>query len=293
VIVWVTRPQSSGCLLRHTLHGLGATVVEVPLLSVQPLSPAPPLPAGVLQQTADWLLFTSQQAVLSWVAHPHAKAGLGPHTKIAVVGLKTAQTLQASAGLSPHLVSPVANATHLWTALVPHLTLASVVLWPCGHLAATQWLNNPHRPAVALVVPWVLYHTLAVSSLSDTLQATLRANPPAVVCFTSTSAVQAFASLGLQSFCQPKTQLTALGQPTATAIGTLLGLSAQQPPHATLVFIKIYWLVKALLGRSFFLLLWFDNIFSRTGRLGYASWENRIDLLCNRLFQCTYLLYFF
>jgi uroporphyrinogen-III synthase len=234
VNVWVTRPQAPDCLLRQTLLLLGASVIDLPLLSVQPISPPPSLPISLLHKAPpDWLLFTSQQAVKTWVAHPQAKAGLGSKTKIATVGLKTAQAVDALAGLPVHLVSPVADASHLWSALIPRLSSTSVVLWPCGQLAASQWLVKPAQ-ATARVVPWVLYNTVPVTTLEANLRETLQANPPDVVCFTSTSAVKAFASLGLQALCQSNTRLTALGQPTATAIKTLLGLTAHQPPQATL-----------------------------------------------------------
>ncbi len=120
-----------------------ATVVHLPLIQTQPVAFAP-------VANADWVLFTSQNAVLAYA--PYVQ-GL----PVAVVGPKTAQCAQ-QLGLNVQFVPTQFDAATLARELP--LPPGTCVVWPCGNQANPEF--SPALMSKGLtVLPVVTYQTQA------------------------------------------------------------------------------------------------------------------------------------
>ncbi len=102
----VTRARAQASSLSARLRELGAEVVEMPAIRVEPLDPGPLYDALDRVNDYDWLMLTSQNAVeLVWRAM-RARAldarALG-HTRIAAIGRATADAL-LDHGIAPDVV---------------------------------------------------------------------------------------------------------------------------------------------------------------------------------------------
>jgi uroporphyrinogen III methyltransferase/synthase len=92
----VTRASAQAGGLRAALSELGADVVDVPMVRIEPLDDAPLRAAMTQVASHDWVIFTSQNAVqLAWSAL-RAQGGDArsfAHVKVACVGRATADAL--------------------------------------------------------------------------------------------------------------------------------------------------------------------------------------------------------
>jgi uroporphyrinogen III methyltransferase/synthase len=92
----VTRARAQASSLSARLRELGAEVIEMPAIRLEPLDPAPLSRALEHARDYDWLLFTSQNAVeLVWrTMRAHGlDARSVAHARIAAIGRATADTL--------------------------------------------------------------------------------------------------------------------------------------------------------------------------------------------------------
>jgi uroporphyrinogen III methyltransferase/synthase len=92
----VTRARAQASSLSARLRELGADVIEMPAIRLEPLDPAPLHHALARLRDYDWLMFTSQNAVRSVWAAMRGRGldarSLG-HARIAVIGRATADAL--------------------------------------------------------------------------------------------------------------------------------------------------------------------------------------------------------
>jgi uroporphyrinogen III methyltransferase / synthase len=124
--VVVTRAREQASLLRHRLEGLGAEVIELPAIAIEPISfDLPDL------DRYGWLVFTSANGVAAFVDRGLASAGLDARAlsglRLAVIGPGTANAL-ATRGLRPDLLPERFVAESLLEAFPPPRTDGERVL---------------------------------------------------------------------------------------------------------------------------------------------------------------------
>ncbi|MCL1910861.1 MAG: uroporphyrinogen-III C-methyltransferase [Leptospirales bacterium] len=135
----VTRSRSQASVMSAKLAGLGAHVMEFPVIEIKKTDDAPLLKAIDKLDTYDWLVFTSQNAVSiffdSLFASGRDARALGK-TKIAVTGRATAESLYAY-GLRPDVVPQKFVAESLLESMLPLVKAGERVLLPCAEDART------------------------------------------------------------------------------------------------------------------------------------------------------------
>jgi uroporphyrinogen III methyltransferase / synthase len=212
--VVVTRPADQAAGLVAALGDLGATVICLPTIRAVPV-PAAEL-ALVLGRltTYDWIVFTSENGVRSFLAaidDPLRLAG----AKLAAVGHATAAAL-ADIGRQADFVPAVALGDALLREFTAGWDLAGRrILRVRGDLAPPT-LERGLRAAGALVDVATAYRTLPAAP-DPAAVAEIRDNPPAAVTFASGSAVTGFASLFPDSNLPATVPAVCLGQPTQVA----------------------------------------------------------------------------
>ena len=124
--VVVTRAREQASSLRNRLEELGATVVELPSIAIEPLPIARPDPSGYA-----WVVFTSVNGVDGFFARGLAAHGLDARAlggcRIAAIGSGTAEAL-GHHGIVPDLVPERFVAESLLEAFPPALTGDRVLL---------------------------------------------------------------------------------------------------------------------------------------------------------------------
>jgi uroporphyrinogen III methyltransferase / synthase len=124
--VVVTRAREQASELRRSLEGLGAEVIELPAIAIEPISfDLPDL------DRYGWLVFTSANGVAAFFDRGLAPAGLDARSlaglRLAVIGLGTANAL-AARGLRPDLLPERFVAESLLEAFPPPRTDGERVL---------------------------------------------------------------------------------------------------------------------------------------------------------------------
>jgi len=160
--ILVTRPRSASRALVAELRQRGATVIECPLIRVEPIDPPPSLHD---LSRFDWIVFTSMHAVRSFAealriggGDSRDLAGL----RIAAVGARTAAELWSQLRLRADLVPQEHRAAALSRALLAEMRRSETtprVLFPCGTLAREE-LAAALREASVEVEELVVYRTL-------------------------------------------------------------------------------------------------------------------------------------
>ena len=217
--VVVTRAREQASELRRRLEGLGAEVVEIPTISIEPVPGA-----GLVDRVAagvDWLVCSSPNAVQALAASLHDARDLG-RAKVAAIGPGTAAALEAF-GVRPDLLPERNVAEGLvdvfppgpGTVLVPQAADARPVL--AEGLRAKGW-----------VVDVAVAYETRPASIADTDLA--RARSADAITFTSSSTVSNFvAGAGLDAL--PST-VVAIGPVTAeTALQLGVPVTAVADPH--------------------------------------------------------------
>jgi uroporphyrinogen III methyltransferase/synthase len=240
--VLVTRPRDQAVELVEKLESLGAEAVEAPMIRIAPPEdPGPLLAAAAAPDAFDWIVFTSANAVESFMTAlldgaRDIRALKGP--LLCTVGTGTAERL-ARYGLKVDLVPEEFRAEAVVDAIVTRGSVqGSRILLPRSNIGR-EVIGDRLRQLGATVVEVVAYHT--------ELQDSQRPDDPDVygmlldgrldaVTFTSASAVRNFVTVyGADQAVDllANTVVAAIGPVTADAAREL-GIHVHvQPEHYT------------------------------------------------------------
>ena len=193
-LVAVTRARTQASVLSERLAALGAGVVELPAIAIEPPPSYDPLDRELSRLAAfNWLVVTSANtppvlaqrlAVLGPVAPPPAQL------RVAAVGPATAAALR-EAGFAVDLVPETAVGEALGVALAPRVQGKRVLL-PRAEVAR-EVLPQMLRDAGAEVVIVPAYRTVADGAAADRLAEVLETLD--AVTFASSSSVGSFFAL--------------------------------------------------------------------------------------------------
>lgn len=203
--VVVTRPIGQADSLRTALERLGAEVVHVPLIHIQPL--AVDTRAWLRAEEADWLAFTSANGIThGWHAAPlSVRARLRANAEVAAVGPATARAARV-AGL---VVQPLPE-RFVAESLADLLIRAKArrVTWLRGE-EARETLGARLREAGIALQEVIVYRSAPV-----TVGALPLLGPTDIVTLTSPSAARQFAR---ESGLHGDALVACIGPVTATA----------------------------------------------------------------------------
>lgn len=181
----VTRPRTASVDLVRRLRFLGAEVIEVPLIRMEPIDAM----TTREQLAVDWIIFTSLHGVRGFF-RSLTGAGLDAraigNARLAAVGEKTASELWSVGRVRADLVPEEHRAAALVRSLAPHVGAGSRVLFPCGSLAREE-LPSGLRAAGAIVEEFEVYRTIptppsdrAIAELERGVDAALLYSPSGV-----------------------------------------------------------------------------------------------------------------
>jgi uroporphyrinogen III methyltransferase/synthase len=188
IVVTRARAQASDLVQRLTL--LGAEVVCVPVIRIEPLPDLAPLRRALAAlATYDWVVFTSANAVDVACTEPAAFAGIA----VAAIGPATAAALQRL-GVRVTLVPEPHVAEALVSALAARGVAGKRILVPSAERARPV-LGDGLRAAGAVVDVIPVYRTVAEDGAGATLAQDLESGAVAAVTFTSSSTVEHFTAL--------------------------------------------------------------------------------------------------
>lgn len=213
----VTRTRSQASQLRSLLEGLGAKVIEAPVLDIR--HECANLPGDErLSSRWDWIVFSSQNGVDAFFSALHLAGrdarSLGS-TRLAAIGPATAGSLDRR-GLIADFVPTAATAGHLADEL-PRATGARILL-PGGNLSDGE-LERGLRSRGAQVEPVAVYSTAPLSLTPETLEAVLSAD---AITFASASAAT-FLGQALNGSLPKTAKVCAIGPQAAAAARQTFG----------------------------------------------------------------------
>jgi uroporphyrinogen-III synthase len=189
VRVAVTRPAGGADTLGRALEAEGAEVLRLPLIRIEPT--ADPAELGNALRAPpdwDWLVFTSANAVATFVAGAPLASVRG---RVAAVGPATAAAV-AAAGGRVTVVPEEQRAEAIVAAMAAEGPLRGLrVLWPRAAQAGGG-LRERLTAAGALLHEVELYRTVEDAAAGRALSDRVERGELDVVTFTSPSAVRAF-----------------------------------------------------------------------------------------------------
>jgi len=194
--VIVTRAEGDASELVRRLHALGASCVEVPVITVIPRRLQPQAEAALAAQLAtyDWVIFTSAhgvQALVALLARQGRDARAFGPAKVCAIGPKTTATLE-QIGVTPDLV-PTTPSTQGVAAAFRRIPLEQArILIPRSSLAVGDALAKALRARGAVVSEAPLYDTAVPHVSKAILRQRLGEGPVDLVTFTSASTVKHF-----------------------------------------------------------------------------------------------------
>jgi uroporphyrinogen III methyltransferase/synthase len=194
--ILVTRPEGQGSTFSSMLTALGADVLEMPALAIVPPSSWDALDTVLAELSSyDWLVLTSANGVDYFTQRLHHN-GYSLTTlsslKIAVVGKKTAQSLQ-QLDISPTLVPPEFVADSLVAELCQcDDILGKRILFPRVESGGRDVLVQELTARGAIVTEVPAYQSGCPEQLSPAAWTALQAGKVNVVTFTSSKTVRCF-----------------------------------------------------------------------------------------------------
>lgn len=228
--ILVTRAATQAGGFTDLLHQRGAKVIEMPTLEIVPPSSWQGLDAAIGQlSTFQWLILTSTNAVDYFFQRlaanqldNHALQGI----KIAVVGEKTAQRLQAF-DLQPDFVPPNYVADSLISRF-PEVLAGQRILFPRVETGGRDVLVREFAAQGAEVVEVAAYESRCPLQADPLALDALRRNQVQVVTFASSKTVQHFCDLLEMADLDWRTWLNdlciaSIGPQTSRACDALLG----------------------------------------------------------------------
>ena len=183
--ILITRAKDQASALATNLEALGATPILVPTIEIAPPSSYCAMDAALASiRSFDWLIFTSANAVVSFVDRARVLK-LNPQAKrIAAIGSATAKAV-TEAGMTVELVPPQAIAESLAEDLIPFAPNARMLLVRAA--AARDFLPESLTEAGATVTVAEAYRNVIPRNSMEQLRALFHTNPPGAITFTSAS----------------------------------------------------------------------------------------------------------
>ncbi|MGQ0713864.1 MAG: uroporphyrinogen-III C-methyltransferase [Gemmatimonadaceae bacterium] len=237
VVVTRARAQASG--IATNLRELGANVIEMPAIRLEPLDPAPLHRALDALASYTWVIFTSQNTVeLVWRAM--RERGLDAralaHARIAAVGRATADALHAC-GLAADVVPRQFVAEALVEVLEarPDVRGARVLL-PRGE-GARDVLPDALREIGAEVNAISLYRSVAAAGDARAVRARLRAGDIDLITLTSSSTARFFVdAVGREAAgAAPAASIGPVTTAAAESLGLRVAIEATEATVASLI----------------------------------------------------------
>jgi uroporphyrinogen-III synthase/uroporphyrinogen III methyltransferase/synthase len=190
----VTRPRERSGHSFDVLRSLGFVPVMRRLIRIE-TAEAELGRAATLLEDADWILFTSADAVRAMDRVRRLQRKSWPaHVRAACVGPATAEAA-SQAGIPIGLVPQVFDGAALADAIIANHPVASqTFLWPRAE-AANRGLADRLREAGASVTDMVAYRTVPNPTGGKRLQRDLSAGGVGAILFFSPSAVDAYVEL--------------------------------------------------------------------------------------------------
>ena len=153
--VVVTRPPTAVDGLKEAVEAMGGELLAVPTLAFEPIATELPVPEARLWERYDWILFTSQNAVIYFTDMcRHKPVGI----KVGAVGRATAGTLR-QVGWTVDLVNSGQDGEDFATQFLAAVGPAHRVLWPTGESHRTELPHSLIAEGVT-VEPWPIYRTI-------------------------------------------------------------------------------------------------------------------------------------
>lgn len=203
------------------LEALGATPILIPTIEIAPPSSYCAMDAALASiRSFDWLIFTSANAVQSFVDRAHfLKIDPRPR-RIAGIGSATAKAL-TEAGMAVELVPPQAVAESLAEALKPYAENSAMLLVRAA--VARDILPEALTAAGATVTIAEAYRNVIPKDSVVELRNLFAAEPPDAIMFTSASTAQNLVALleAAQLTIPPQTVLVSIGPITSQALRDL------------------------------------------------------------------------
>jgi uroporphyrinogen III methyltransferase / synthase len=193
----VTRAKAQAGLLSERLLELGAEVIELPTIEIQPASDYGPLDSAIARLNIyDWLIFTSANGVL-WFVERLRKVGREPRSigaRICAIGPATKAEVEAL-GLTVELMGEEYVAEGLLAAFEPYDILGKRILLPRAAVARDV-VPDQLRTRGATVEVVEAYRTgVPAESVQRARQIFGAGRKPDITTFTSSSTVQHFVDL--------------------------------------------------------------------------------------------------
>jgi uroporphyrinogen III methyltransferase/synthase len=214
--VLVTRAAGQAAPLSQELRQLGATVVEIPAIAIQPVASPEELRDAARSlrghRPPRWMAVTSSNAVesLRALSLPEDLAGI----RVAAVGEPTARALR-DIGVNVELVAPGTGAGALADGLIGVGAGGGAVWLPQGEAARIE-LGERLRQAGADVAVTVCYRTVAVAGLRRLLIPAFAERVDAVTLLSPSTAEAVIAAVGPDALCG--LSLVCVGNTTAAAL---------------------------------------------------------------------------
>jgi uroporphyrinogen III methyltransferase / synthase len=231
--ILVTRAAEQSSKFTSLLQQQGATVVEMPALTITPPSDWTALDQAIANLSEfQWLILTSANGVdyfferLAHLGYDHRALG---QTKIAVVGRKTAGVLQGRK-LNPDFIPP----NYVADSMVEHFPEALTgqkLLFPRVETGGRDLLVQELTRQGAEVVEVAAYQSQCPASIDESAWQALKQRQVDVVTFASSKTVKNFdqllqqqlKSLGIQDNLLDQVCLASIGPQTSQTCQELLG----------------------------------------------------------------------
>jgi uroporphyrinogen III methyltransferase/synthase len=225
--VVVTRAREQASELRTRLEHLGAEVIELPSIALEPVAFSLPE-----LNRYDWLVFTSANGVNAFFDRGLAAAGLDARAlasaRVAAIGPGTSDTL-AARGVRADLVPPRFVAESL-VEVFPDPARAGARVLVARAETARDVLPEGLAGRGYEVDVLAVYRTVPVAPDAEHLQR-VRAGDVDAITFTSSSTVKNFCA-AVGSFAVPQPAVISIGPVTSeTARGLGLRVDAEAEPH--------------------------------------------------------------
>ncbi|MBL8237955.1 MAG: uroporphyrinogen-III C-methyltransferase [Bryobacterales bacterium] len=214
--VLVTRAEGQGDEGNRQLRHLGANVLDIPVIEIQPPEDGAPLTEALNSLPVyDWILFTSANAVTKFfdALFQSGRDARAIRAKIGAIGAKTAAALHAR-GIQPERVAEQAIAEGVVAAFAKESLVGARVLLPRAAVGRDVIpVEFRKRGARVDIVP--VYRTGVPQESMDRLAAVPHVD---WVTFTSSSTVKNFLALGGRRLLEAGAKAVSIGPATSETL---------------------------------------------------------------------------
>lgn len=190
----VTRAEEQSGFITSELEKLGARVIGVPTIKIEPANLSPEDAARVAGfADYDVVIFTSVNAVAHLRSRVDLKKGSTGRPYIVAIGKRTAEALR-EAGIVPDLVPDKFNSADLMESLGGLDWRGKRILIPKGQLAGSE-VGDSIKAQGGTVMEVVVYNTLPNDGIGGEMKNTVTSGDFDTVVFYSPSQIKNFLSL--------------------------------------------------------------------------------------------------